>query len=232
MNQPPPEITWLGAIGGGIAFIRLLIDLINMWRNRSRHLFRVITATRNFEIWTDFSIGKPTMPVPNSPPIMKEGDWRKAFITLEFTIKNNYPIDISVGRFKIEDWIFENQHERWMYAPKRDYRVFNLFSHERVSLSDFHRLSPKEIMGFRVEILEETSGPSWESSKSRYILHLPKVYRVEFYRDDVMCKSKIRIRNEIKIRDIRFVHHWSDLLEKFPSAGDGAPLPQGLTHQK
>ena len=183
MDIPPPFLVWLSVIGGTIAIIRFFIEIFNLWRNRRKLEFRVITSICYYKIWEESELRNVYMPAPGQPPIMKQGDWKEAFCVLEFVIKNNYPIDITVGRFVINNWIFEQKYVKGMYAEKKDYRVFDLFTEKPVSLDKFYRLKPHDAIGFRVEILEETSGPHWESNHSRYVLPQIKVFSVEFLSD-------------------------------------------------
>ena len=158
---------------------------------------------------------------------MEPGDWRTAFIVLEFAVKNDFPTDVSVGRFMIDDWMFADRYTEAMYAPKRDYRVFDLYSRERTSLDSYRKLSPGSVYGLRIEILEETSGPSWDGPHRRYVLHLPKTSIVKFHRDNWTQRAKIKMTKATANADFGFIHQWGDLLQQTGSHSSGAPLPQG-----
>jgi hypothetical protein len=53
------------------------------------------------------------------------GDCRRAFVVLEFAVKNDYPKDATIGRFMIDDWVFAGQYTPAMDDQKRDYRAFD-----------------------------------------------------------------------------------------------------------
>mgnify|MGYP000878133025 len=64
--------------------------------------------------------------------------------------------------------MFEDEYRASMYAPKHDYRAYDLHSRERVSLAEYIALEPGGSLGRRVEVVESADGPDWHSSKSRY----------------------------------------------------------------
>ncbi len=117
-----------------------------------------------------------------------------------------------------------------MYSPVRDYRVFDLYSHEPVSLANHRQLTPGGIYGLRIEILEETSGPSWEGPHRRYVLHLPKAYIVKYHTGIATRTSKLKMPKPTGGADFGFIHQWGDLLPQPESHSGGAPLPQGLQY--
>ncbi len=102
MNQPSPIITWIGVIGGLVALLRSAIDLIAMWRNRGRVVFHAISAIQYCQSWNEWDIERAWVP-EGFPPLVKPGDWRRAFIVLEFDIENRFPTDASIGPFMIDD---------------------------------------------------------------------------------------------------------------------------------
>lgn len=150
---------------------------------------------------------------------------------MEFVVKNDYPTEITVGRFVVDGWMFEDHYTPGMYAPKRDYRVFDLHTGEPVSLATYKRIPPKNSYGLRVEVLDDAEGPRWISSKTRYWLQLANQYSVEFRSDVGKYRKIVRFPpSEQAWPRLSDVHHWSDLLPPAEPSSVGAPMPQGVRY--
>jgi hypothetical protein len=181
----PAELTYLGAVGGLIGIFTAAFNWAIIWRNRRRIEFRVITAERYYEEWTQWDFDQVTYGTspPNNGPVPPLGSWRRALTVLEFVIKNEYPTEVTVGRIVLDHWMFDDHYTRGMYAPIRDYRVFDLYTREPISLASYKRISPKGSYALRVEVFDDTEGPGWHSSKSRYWLDFANYCTVEFHTD-------------------------------------------------
>ena len=118
-----------------------------------------------------------------------------------------------------------------MYSPIRDYRVFDLYTRQASRLDSFFRIPPNGTLGFRVEALEDTSGPGYHSSKSRYQVDLPNEYGLE-YNTDVSGRQSASIPLKfVKVPDLYHypsVRRWSELLGENRPGSAGAPTPQGF----
>lgn len=182
MSSPPPELAWIGIVGGIAGIITSIVSLATMLRNRRRVDFQVISATRYSKPWQQWELDATPdwAGMPGARPFMKAGQSRRAFIVLEFAVTNEYPVELSVGRFVIDGWMFADKFTPHMYSYVRDYRVFDLYTQEPTGLDAYRKVSAKGSYGLRVEISEEAEGPAWRSRKSRYVVDLPEEYVVEF----------------------------------------------------
>jgi hypothetical protein len=129
--------------------------------------------------------------------------------------------------------MYGDRHIPGLYAPMREYEVFDLYSREHASLDTYSKVPSHGSRGFRVEAFEDTSGPSWVSSKSRYVVDVPSYYEVEF-RTDLPRKWRSRIKlHRVKIDSLmndRLIHRWSSLIGELPKSNmAGGPVPQGLS---
>ena len=251
-TQPPtrinssPELAWIsiiggfvGAIGGFVAIVATIINLVIIWRNRRRIEFHPISANIYYEPWRKWELEGVYWPgpPPGIKPGIKEGDCKRAFIVVEFALKNEYPTEVTVGRFMIDGWMFSNRYSPYMYAPKRDYRVFDLYTRTPTSLEAYKKLAPKSSYGLQIEILEETEGPHYKGSHSRYVVDLPTKYIIEFHTDVGRQRQKVKFPRPQEAQEawneLALVHRWSDdLLGPSRPSSAGAPLPQTIQYPK
>ena len=228
--MPPELLAWVGAIGGLVGITTSVLNLVFIWRNRRRIGFRTVTADCYYETWTQVDIDQlgPASGSPGAKFTIKEGDYKRAFIVIEFVVKNHYPYELAIGRFQIDGWMFADKYIPEMYPPKRDYQVFNLYTHTPTSLDKFEKVAPNGSYGLRVEILDEVHD-SFTSMRSRKTISLPDSYVVEFHTDIGSHKHKIEIKPAEQIYYNNFqVYRWSNLLEPLKLGPDGAPRPQGV----
>jgi hypothetical protein len=229
--SPPEALAWIGVVGGVFGIISVLITITAAWRNRRRIDLRVISAGCYYQLWTESDVEGAYMPAPGQRSFCIPGSCRRFFSVLEFSVHNGFPFDVSIGRFRIDSWMYGASYTPAMYAPERQYEVFDLYTQEPANLSAFSRIPPHGSRGLRVEIFEDTAGPGWESSHSRYVLDVPKQYRIEFVTD-----VKPLLRKQIKLHRTRladlinsgFVHRWGDLIGDTTWNTAGAAVPQGL----
>lgn len=193
MQPPSPELAWVGIFASFIATLTALINLYLFWRNRARLVFRLLSAERYFEQWKDFDIKSISWPGPPGRAIgIKTGDCRRALYIIEFEFVNKYPHELTIGRIKLDEWMFSDKYVPGMYPLKRDYRVFNLHSCEPTGLDRMVKIEPNSSYGLRIEIYEDADGPHWKSSHSRYIIEMPQKYKIEFYANGKLLKSSIK----------------------------------------
>lgn len=187
-----------------------------------------MSANIYYEPWTEWEIEKggnwPGLG-PTKPGI-PVGSCRRAFVVVEFAVKNEYPTEITVGRFMVAGWMFSDRYNtsRMLYPPKRDYRVFDLYTRAPISLESYVKLPPRGSYGLRIEVFEDTDGPAWKSNHSRYIVNLPRSYAVEFHTDVGTQQHKIKFPAAMQYR-FEVVYHWSNELLPPP---EYSTLPQGL----
>jgi hypothetical protein len=215
-------LQWIGIASGLLAIIGAAVNLYILWQNRRRIEFRTIAAAIYVERWKQYQIDQGRAERSPDDPVrapIKDGDIRRAFVVAEFSIRNEHPTEVTVGRFKIDEWMFADRKTPEMYSFKQDYRVFDLYTREQTSLEQYTKVPAKGSCGFRIEVLEDTSGPGWQSSKSRYTLRLPRGYVVEFYADNSKRRAKIsfprqRITELDSFSSFHIIHRWSsDLLD-------------------
>lgn len=228
MPTPTPELQWVSIISSLVALFGVLVNFLIMWRNRRRIEFRTISSAIYYRKWNDYdlTVGDPR----DHRPMIKPGDTRTAFIVVEFAIKNDYPIDVVVGRFVVNNWMFADHYTRGDSKIKRDYRVFDLYNRQPANLESFAKIEPKGSYGLRIEALEETSGPRLEGRGARYVLQLPREYIIQFHLDGKKNRRKIKLPRPELTADYAFrdVHRWSELLGKESWTASGAPIPQGI----
>jgi hypothetical protein len=228
MSTPPPELAWIGVIGGIAGVATAILNLLIMWRNRRRIEFRTISANTYYEPWTEWDIKKGgNWPgPPSTKPGIAVGSCRRAFVVVEFAVKSEFPTEIGVGRFMINGWMFSDRYVGMDYAPKHDYRVFDLHTRAQTSLETYVKLPARGSYGLRIEVFEDTDGPAWKSNHSRYAVNLPRNYIVEFQTDIGKRRHKVRFPPAQQMR-MDAVHHWSEQLlplSEYPT------LPQGLQY--
>lgn len=192
---------------------------------------RIISASCYFQEWSARDLEGVHWPFPPWKPFIVPGSCRRFFVVLEFAFVNQGPTEVTIGPFRIAGWMFEDRWTPPMYSPIRDYRVFDLYTRQATRLDFFFRIPPNGTLGFRVEALEDTSGPGWESSKSRYQVDLPSEYRLE-YNTDVSGRqfASIPLRHA-KVPDLHYhplVRRWSELLGDNRPGSAGTPMPQGF----
>ncbi len=225
MPTPPTELMWLGILASFSAFAWHLANLLLMWRNRGRIQFRTVTADIFYEPYTISDVQNPTYFLPKGT--IEEGQCKRAFIIVEFAIKNLFPTEVMVGRFRIDDWMFSDHYSRGMYHPQHDYRVYDLYTRGPVSLDKFNKIQPKAIIGYRFEIYEDARRVTL---RDRTHVPLPSEYNISFYVDGNKQHHKIRFpARRYKTYDgFRDVYHWSDLVEPMRVNDLGAARPQPI----
>lgn len=231
MSAPSPELAWIGIIGGIIGILSALVNLTIIWRNRRRLEFRVVSATVYAQPWHGYEAERSRMHGLTKMAI-KSGDIRRAFIVAEFAIKNNYPTEISIGRFMIDRWMFSDRFHRSgiVYPLKHDYRIFDLYTGAAVNLERYARIPSRGVYGLRLEVLEDTNGPEYGSNHSRYVVKLPRKYAIEFLSDTRKYKYTLKLTNVVthEYQSLDDVHHWSDLLPEETLDASERARPQGL----
>src|SRR5262249_27751600 len=151
LPTPPPIVVYVGALGGLAGFVSLIINLAAMWRNRRRIELRVITAEHYFEPVSQhdideakaagYLVGRPG-PVSDHA---KKGSAKRLICVLEFAIRNEHPTELTVGRIRINGWMYSDHYvpDMYDYYQRRDYRVFDLATRERTGLDVFKKVGPK-----------------------------------------------------------------------------------------
>jgi hypothetical protein len=229
MNPPPPELAWIGIIGGVVGILTATINLIIMWRNRRRIEFRVFSTTTYAEPWQLADLQNAFHLEVNAGKRL--GNIKRAFIVVEFAIKNEYPTEITAGRFVIDRWMFSDSYHTGgiAYPLERNYRVFDLYKGEPTNLENYVRIPPRGSYALRLEVLEDTH-ERW-SSHGRYAINLPKKYFVEYFADARKIRHKIKLQNIVthEYFSLNSVHHWSDLLPDVAFSGADEARPQGIT---
>jgi hypothetical protein len=227
MPSPTPLLQWIALAGGLVGIIAAVINLVVSWRNRRRLEFRVLSAVKYYVHWSQWELDKGKSWPTGQRPGIPVGSARQVFTVLEFSIRNEYPTEVTVGRFMIDSWMFSDSFKRLYYAPKDDYRVFDLHTRELTSLEKYVKVPAKGSYGLRVEIYQDTDGPDWVSNHSHYTVKLPTTYKVEFFGAD---KRHLEVRRFERIEDVtsfNSVHRWSELLEE---ADYSRQLPQGVRY--
>ena len=220
MGAPPPALTWLSIVLG---IILALLKIREYWINRGRLEFRVISANQYYQNW-EHSYTHVAWQI-------NAGDCKRAFVVLEFAIKNSYLRDVSVGRFMISDWMFADRYTPAMYDYQRDYQVFDLYTREPTSLDQYKTVPPGGSCGLRVEMFEEAYGPEHGSFRNPHTVELPDRYSVEFQTDTGKVRHIIKVSGDRRqmIYDLpQAVYRWSELLGPVTPGTGGAPLPQSL----
>lgn len=235
VQTPPDELAWIGIIGGILGIITSIFSFYFLWKHRERLVFRVITAYRIYEPWRSIDLENVEWPgPPGTKPNIKDGDVRRALIVVEIEFVNKYSGEIVIGRLNIDGWIFGESYIQTLYPLKRDYRVFDLYSRENTGLDRFVKIPSNETYGLRIEIFEDTDGPDWKSSHSRYLVNLSDNYLIEF------TFNGRRVRKKIKFKPLQHyyaqglfileaAYHWSDDLMGEKSDYFGTFPPQGVS---
>ncbi len=218
MNESTSVVAWLGGI---LAIGLSLLRIWEFWSKRSRldvtllmgQQYHTVFTARDVKDW-DYRMLSP-----------KAGDPKEVFAVLEFTIANNRQRDITVGRINVAGWMLSDRYSHKPYDHARDYRVYELTSKERASLSDYRVIHNGEAIGFRVEIYEH---PGNTRIRSRYPVELPDSYSIAIHTDAGRTirkfkpqRAKLRNRSEF-----RTVFRWSktELLPDLPI--DSVAVPQ------
>lgn len=219
----------IGAIGGSIGILTSLVNLTMLWRGRGKLDFKVLRTKYLVIPYSEWEIEQTResgyKPHPGWEPFVKAGDIHRAFSTIEFSIKNNYPHDVTLGRMDIDGWMFSDHYTRPMYGPKQDYRIYDLHTRQRVSLAEYAKLAPKASLGRRVEILEEAEGPGWISSHTRYSVDTRDQFVITINSDVGVLTRPIPVKMEVEQASYFRVSQWGDLLPPFEYDTAGAPPP-------
>lgn len=219
----------IGAIGGSIGIITSLVNLAMFWRGRAKLDFKVLRTKYLVILYSGWEIERVKesghKPHPGWEPFVKAGDIHRAFSVIEFSIKNNYPHDVTLGRMDIDGWMFSDHFTRPMYGPKNDYRVYDLHTRQKVSLSEYVKLAPKASLGRRVEILEEAEGPGYISSHTRYRLDKRDQFVITINSDVGVLTRSISVRMEVEQHYAFRISHWGNLLPPVEYDSAGMPPP-------
>jgi len=219
----------VGVIGGSIGVITSLVNLAMIWRGRAKLDFKVLRTKYLVIPYSEWEIERVKesghKPHPGWEPFVKAGDIHRAFSVIEFSIKNNYSHDVTLGRMDIDGWMFSDHFTRPMYGPKNDYRVYDLHTRQKVSLAEYVKLAPRASLGRRVEILEEAEGPGWISSHTRYSVDKRDQFVITINSDVGVLTRSIPVRMEVEEYHAFRVSHWGDLLPPFEYDSAGAPPP-------
>jgi len=219
----------VGVIGGSIGIITSLVNLTMLWRGRGKLDFKVLRTNYLVKLYSRWEIEHVResghKPYPDWEPFVKAGDIHRAFSIIEFSIKNNYPHDVTLGRMDIDGWMFSDHFTRPMYGPKNDYRVYDLHTRQRVSLAEYVKLAPKASLARRVEILEEAEGPGYVSSHTRYRLDSRDQFVITVNADAGVLTRSIPVKMEVEEGPYFRVSQWGDLLPPFEYDTAGAPPP-------
>ena len=218
----------IGGIGGSLGIITSLANFIRWWRGRGKLDFKVLRPKYLVILYSEWEIEQarkwPYKPYPDWEPLVAPGDIHRAFSILEFSIKNNYPNDVIVGRMDIDGWIFSDHWSRPMGGQPQDYRVYDLQTRERVDLSQYVKLAPKTSVGRRVEILEEAEGPGYVSPKRRARLEKRAQFNATIHSDTGTLVRGIPVKME-EVYSFDMITHWGDLLPPAMPGSAGAPPP-------
>lgn len=215
----------IGAIGGSIGIVTSLVNLIMLWRGRAKLEFKVVRTKYLVILYSDWDVDQASRYMLTLRPVVKPGDIDKAFSIIEFSVKNNYPHDVTVGRIDIDGWIFSDHYTLPMYGPPQDYQVYDLHTRQRVSLAEYVKLAPKASLGRRVEILEEARGPGFVSVRTRHRLDKRDQFVITINSEVGVLTRSIPVTMEVE-RHITFrVSQWGDLLPPFEYDTEGAPPP-------
>jgi len=239
-----------GWLNNAATFVLVVKAVWDWWRNRERLVVRLLSLTQYWWSWDENDVAAANRgPYPGS---IEVGDPRRVFTVMEFEVVNRHRIPVSIGRFLIEDWIYADHYEKGIYDRFRDYRVFDLFSRERVSLDRFTLVEPGHAVGFRVEILDQGYDPAYNMPMHRPAKPvLYDAYRIQFHTDlGRRHVHTFRIRDGKRVRfddpyqradctrrphwpvrperSDKLIYRWSDDL--IPSSDQGlvfpTPLPQ------
>jgi len=90
------------------------------------------------------------------------GKIKKYFLILEFILKNEGKKQALVSRIIVNGWVDRDRHyefpDPW---SDRDYRVYDLFTKEPISLSTPVLVGPEQSIGRRIEIYESALKPAY-----------------------------------------------------------------------
>lgn len=222
--QIPDPPTWLLWIATVSSLTLVALQIYNFYRTRWRVVMRQIVGQRYYTTFTE-SQAKPWGVYFVEP---EAGDPRIVFTVLEFTITNNHAHAISVGRIMIGNWIYADQYARGVYDLIRDYRVYDLFTGERISLATYVTLQQGQIAGYRVEMYEFQGDRT--TGTVRVALEMPSHYELIVSSDIRIFDFKLRVvdSQQINESDLKNIYRWSglELIREEPI--DQAIFPQGL----
>lgn len=238
-NEPSGIVTWTGIL---ITSVLAIWRGGDYWRDRRRISLRIITSYRHCRYWHQYDIdmaydrqeqqtGSREFPSTNRI-IVNPGDCKSCYEVLEFTLTNRYAHEVTVGCFLIADWIFSDRYSQGMYDRQRDYRVFDLFTREKINLENYRTLAPGGVLGIRLEIFEQANaGPNWISNHLYYKVDIHNSYYIEFNSDLSRFKRKITPSSPEKNPIIyEFDYRWSnDIVGLGPMQRSlGPQMPQAI----
>jgi hypothetical protein len=223
----------LTQINNLISLLSNVIDFLRSFRDRRRIAFSIITVSRDIWTWSedDFKllVEDRTPPGIYGEPF-KPGDCREAFTIIEFTIKNNYPSSVTVGRIMLDNWMFADHYTHSMYDwyGFRNYAAFDLISREQISLEPYRVIPSGGSYSIRLEIHEYVAAPNYYRDRNK--VSLPRSYPIIFHSDVGVFRHKIKLPrpNRTNTNPYYIPHIWSDLKEQPRYATSGAPRPAGL----
>jgi hypothetical protein len=219
----------IGVVGGALGIITTIANLVTAWRGRSRLGFRVLRASCFVVPYTQNEINSVGRgPTPDWKPSVRPGDIRRAFSIIEFSVQNNYPTAVTIGRIDIDGWMYSDHWHPPMYSYLQDYRVFDIYDKKRVDLSHYYRIPTGDTLARRVEAFEDTHGLGYFSHGSRYRLEKRDQFVITIHSDVGTITKTVAVKTEtVRAWDLERgrVAHWSDLLPEWQPDSGPAPEP-------
>ena len=160
----------VGLIGGSLAIARTIWDFYQTWKNRGKIEVNVLRLSYFLDKFGERTgpMGFVGPPGHRSGTEPLDGKGKNSFTILEVEIVNGYKRPMTITRVQIDDWMFSERYHQHMYDRLKDYRVFDLYTGQPTSLASSHLLPPDNMMGLRVEIVEQSDGP-FQESNHRYV---------------------------------------------------------------
>jgi hypothetical protein len=127
----------VGLIGGILGIATWIENRWQKWKERGRLDICLLRLSYYVDKFGDssglaFPLGYPP---GTSGYKLPEGMIKHAFTILEFEITNCYRNPVTIGRIQIDDWIFSECYHQHMYDQPQDYRAFDLYRRDSVSLA-------------------------------------------------------------------------------------------------
>lgn len=253
MDQLVRDLVWIvehppTAVAAWVAFITssvlATVSVVNAIRHRQRIRLEKITSHVNCEYWSQSEINQAIVlngdssgispsDYPGSILIVHVGDCKRRFEVLEFTITNRYRHQITLGRINVGKWIRADQYRPGMYDRKRDYRVFDLLTRERINLEEFRTMEPGQVLGIRIESFEEENAgrPTFVSNHVYPAVEVPEYHIIRLSSDMGTRQYRVELNKpEVFPLHFRFEYRWSTDIDGLGEmvATPGAPMPQGM----